>query len=473
MKTIRGSLWTALIFAILVAHGFAQPPLPTNYSKEFMALDSWQFPDTNWLSILGYAPVSFTNLVNATDAGDRNALLLDTTNSNPAFLLYNVIETDGTTNINCQEGSLTFWFNPNWSGTNQGGTGPGDWANFVSLGQWGTNGSSWWALYASPDGSTIYFAGQTNGGSPSTYLSAPVSFTANTWMDIALIYGPTNSALYTNGVLVTNGSGVAYWPGSDVTLFAMGSDTNGFFQARGMFGDWVNYGYQLSDGSIAANFEVYSILFGIMPPTNDLRSAPSSPTNTPTFQAITGTGYLQAISTNTTGCASSSNIWITNVVATPQSNGTMNVTFTIAGGSNGVPYDVFANPIMAPASNTNYPWAWMGQGYQCVTYTVTNLPNAEAFLILGTPLDSDGDGLTDAYERLVSKTDPHNPDTGGSGVLDGWSVLWGLNPRADPSSNPNERSNYSYDPVGRLDLLFGARSENLTNDFEGNLLEAQ
>ena len=49
------------------------------------------------------------------------------------------------------------------------------------------------------------------------------------------------------------------------------------------------------------------------------------------------------------------------------------------------------------------------------TYTLTNLPNTACFLILGTPQDSDFDGLTDAYERLVSKTNPYNADTVATG----------------------------------------------------------
>ena len=320
----------------------------------------------------------------------------------------------------------------------------------------------------------VYFSSQTNGGSPSTYLSAPVNFVSNTWVNICLTYGPTNSALYVNGELVTNGTGVAYWPGPDVTFFAMGSDTNGFFQARGLFDDWVNYDYQLAASDIFGTFEVYSILYGILPPpTPNIGSAPSSPTNTPTFQAITGTGYLQPVSTNTTSCVTSSNIWITNVVATLASNGTMEVTFSIAGGSNDIPYDVFANSVMAPASNTNYPWSWMGQSFHCVTFTITNLPNAAAFFILGTPQDTDHDGLTDAYELLVSKTDPNNPDSNGSGMLDGWDVVFGLNPLVDASTQTNLRSTFTYDPVGRLDLLSGIRAETLTNDFEGNVLQAQ
>jgi hypothetical protein len=57
--------------------------------------------------------------------------------------------------------------------------------------------------------------------------------------------------------------------------------------------------------------------------------------------------------------------------------------------------------------------------------------------MLGTPLDSDGDGLTDAYERLVSHTDPNNPDTAGDGIADSDKVLMGVNPLTPISAIPS------------------------------------
>ena len=148
----------------------------------------------------------------------------------------------------------------------------------------------------------------------------------------------------------------------------------------------------------------------------------------------------------------------------------MDVTFTIAGGSNGIPYDVFANSSLSFGPN-GYPWAWMGQGNQCTTYMLTGIKSTTCFLILGTPVDSDGDGLTDAYELLVSKTDPHNPDDSGDGMLDGWKILWGLNPLINNWAQSAERSNYAYDPAGRLQQVSGVRSGSITNDAEGNVTQ--
>ena len=108
-----------------------------------------------------------------------------------------------------------------------------------------------------------------------------------------------------------------------------------------------------------------------------------------------------------------------NVVATATNNGKMNITFTIEGGLDGLPYDVFVNAQLG----TSFPWAWKGQGYHCKTYTVTGLPNSACFLILGTPQDTDRDGLTDAFENLVSKSDPNVYTTDGTGLADGWEAF--------------------------------------------------
>ena len=151
--------------------------------------------------------------------------------------------------------------------------------------------------------------------------------------------------------------------------------------------------------------------------------------------------YLWLSVSNAASCSygtNAYNVWITNVTAKAVGSGTnvtMNLTFTIEGGADAVPYDVFANSVLGTGTNS-LPWAWMGQGYHCNVYTLTNLPPTTCFLILGTPVDSDNDGLTDAYELLVSHTDPHNPDTDGDGVSDGDEVINGTDPRTANSAVP-------------------------------------
>jgi hypothetical protein len=101
---------------------------------------------------------------------------------------------------------------------------------------------------------------------------------------------------------------------------------------------------------------------------------------------------------------------------------------------------------------------------------LTDLPNVSCFLILGTPQDTDGDGLTDAYEKLVSHTDPNNKYSNLDGLLDSWEVLLGLNPTQNNLTNPSMRSNYSYDSADWLEGISGVRSGAISLDNEGNVL---
>ena len=442
-------------------------------------LDFWSFSDTNhWTSDLGFAPVSFTNL-NVSDLGDGLAVVIDSTNA--AWLQFNTTETDGTNNLEVVEGSVMFWFAPNWASTSQGGAGPGaDGGRLIDVGSYTTNASyGWWSIYVDPDGTNIYFSAQTNNGSGATYLSAPIAWTTNYWHLVALAYSATNSLLYIDGELATNGPGLTILPGPQALSngFFIGSASNGVAQAHGMFDDLTTYNYQLDAGTVNSTF-VLSEMWFLLNPMNqaNISQAPSTPETSPTFEAITGPGYLLAVSTNYTGCVTSSNVWITNTTATV-TNGVVNLTFAIAGGSNGLPYDVFATPALTQPI-TNGIWTWMGQGYQCVTYTIPGLTNSVVFLLLGTPLDSDGDGLTDAYERLVSHTNPYVADTSGDGMLDGWKALWGMSGITNNPAQPSERANYTYDGTGRLETSSGVSYTGFSPevfgfDSEGNITSDQ
>ena len=124
-------------------------------------------------------------------------------------------------------------------------------------------------------------------------------------------------------------------------------------------------------------------------------------------------------------CSYDTNIWISNLSTTRATNGTVSMTFTIQGGADGVPYDVFANSILSSGTN-GIPWAWMGQGYHCNTYTLANLSSSICFLRLGTPQDTSGMGLTDAYEWLVLHISPYGSQTDAYGVPYAWYAMNGL-----------------------------------------------
>jgi alpha-tubulin suppressor-like RCC1 family protein len=224
-------------------------------ANEFVPLGHWTFNNTNtWIGEEGQLPLLVANVVGV-PGWSSNAVLVDY--ASPAMIAYNVVETNGDTNIACQTGSITFWFKPDWSSTNAGGDGPGTWGRLIEMGSNGydlstnlwldysTNG--WWTLYLNPAGTQLLFGTSTNGGGMEN-LSAGISWNSNEWYQIALTYSPTNCALYVDGQLLTNGYGVTFYPNaSDLTNgFRIGSDQNGNNQANGAFDELETFNYPLA-----------------------------------------------------------------------------------------------------------------------------------------------------------------------------------------------------------------------------------
>jgi hypothetical protein len=403
---------------------------PTN-----VPIASWSFHDpTNWTDDAGYSPISFANL-NHSYLGNGSAMVLDT--NIPAWLQFKAVENDGTTNLTVDSGTVTFWFAPNWSSANDtnGGYGPGEYGRLFEVGSYTSDSSyGWWSLFVSGGGTNLYFAAQTNdlSSSMTVYLSTPIDWTTNYFHFVVLTYSPTNTALYLDGVLDTNGPGVTVYPGPDVLANGLyiGSDSNGVLQSHGLFNTVQTYNYPISSNDVQTLFN-WNYGTYMMSPWNyamwSLASAPSSPSTNygSAYNVVTGIGDLQWV--GSVPAITSSNVWITNEVV--MAIGTnYSLKFTIQGGYDGYPYDTFVNSILDFSGDTNKAWAWMGQGFHGNTYIIPDLPNTTCFLILGTPQDSDFDGLTDAYERLVSKTDPDNPSTSGDGISDSDAILEGLNP---------------------------------------------
>lgn len=109
------------------------------------------------------------------------------------------------------------------------------------------------------------------------------------------------------------------------------------------------------------------------------------------------------------------------------------VTFEVQG-TNG-PADMFTTTNLSGNHITNAQWFWLERGPACAVYQYTNQSAAQSYFILGSMQDADTDGLTDAYETLVSKTDPTDADTDNDGMPDGWEVQNQLNPFADDSGD--------------------------------------
>ncbi|HTV41865.1 MAG TPA: LamG-like jellyroll fold domain-containing protein [Candidatus Sulfotelmatobacter sp.] len=423
-------IFVALLISLAQAVHAVMPPEPGGSFPT--PLDSWSFSDhTNWTDDNGNPPISFTN-ISWCQLGDGSSLIVET--NIPAWLNYGIYGTNGATNVVLNgPGSITFWFGPGWTTTNGG---PGDWAQLIDIGQWTSNSSvGYFGLSTDPSGSNILFLAQDGSGNEYS-LSAPISWTTNYFHFAVLTYSSTNVSLYLDGQLATNDlGGLSVWP--DTNVFSggiyFGSDQSGNYLANGLFNTVATYNSVLDSNTVQeiynSELTYYEISPWNIPYMDALGSAPSSPSYTPTYEAVTGTGNLSWVA-SASSCVDGSSaydVWITNVSATISGTGSnnMSLTFTIEGGEPNVPYDVFANSVLHFGTN-GIPWAWMGQGYQCNTYTLTNLPSTDCFIILGTPQDSSGSGLTDAYEWLVLQTSPYGPQSDSYGVPYAWYAQHGL-----------------------------------------------
>ena len=425
----------ALVVATLLPplHAVSITPVGGGSGPGRTLLDSWSFRTSYpWTSDFGYTPVSY-NYLDYSYIGNGASLVVDSTYQ--AWLQYNVLESDGTTNLTVDTGTVMFWFAPNWSSVSLGGTGPGGYARLLEAGSYTPDSSyGWWSLYVDPDGANLYFSTQTNDLSSniSTAITAPISWTTNYFHLIALTYSATNTAIYFDGILATNGPPLTNYPGAGVLAngFYLGSDSNGLNQAHGLYNNFVTYDTPLDDSTIQQTFSSQYPYY-MMNPFNAamfLKSSTNSqPSYTPTYNAISGQGSLELL--GSVACSNSVSpylVWLTDVKATNFVNGTETVIFTIVGGQDGFFYDVFAaSDLQLPIANAQ--WVWLGQGQHCNTYRIT-IPSRNAYLLLGTPKDSDLDGLTDAYELLIAKTNPYNADSDGDGISDSDEILAGTNP---------------------------------------------
>ena len=236
-------------------------------------LGSWRFDTPDWISLQGCLPLSYTNL--QMKSGWSIGAVVVTSNSGPAKLVYPEINTNTSmANISLREGSLRFWFRPNWSSGNTGGPG-GSEARLIEVGTKGTaNGC--WGLYLNSTGTNLYFCTQTNSGTITTNLASAVSWVNNEWHHVTLTYSATNSSLFLDGVSVATGTGVSNWPSSTIRSqgFTIGTDINGSSWAQGRFDSLETFNYAIPSNHVSQYLTTYTNGFATKAKTNFCELAP-------------------------------------------------------------------------------------------------------------------------------------------------------------------------------------------------------
>jgi hypothetical protein len=85
------------------------PPLRLGY---------WRFNTNSWVGEQGQIPLLAQNLASAPS---WSGTAVEVNSGSTANLRYRAFETTGMENINCKNGSVRLWLNPDWNS----GTGPG------------------------------------------------------------------------------------------------------------------------------------------------------------------------------------------------------------------------------------------------------------------------------------------------------------------------------------------------------------
>jgi hypothetical protein len=102
-------------------------------------------------------------------------------------------------------------------------------------------------------------------------------------------------------------------------------------------------------------------------------------------------------------------------------------------------YDVFGttnlSPHVLPLNQTNWIWLQRASGGP-TNFLWTNITPCAAWFQLGTMQDDDGDGLTTAHEKLVTRTNPNMGDTDGDGLGDRDELLQSRNPLVGDNTSP-------------------------------------
>jgi hypothetical protein len=425
---------------LLVDRAAARPRPPGPPYPETGVLASFHFDNPN----------QFTNtslvIQNVALVESWSGYALSMEGDAPKLFFIPAVEQNGKRNFNPTNGTLRLWAANSWSSLAAGGTGPGGPARLFEVGTLaGQQSLTTGALQFSPTGDAISFVTGSQAECVEV-LTAQIQWEAGTWHQIALSYSPQGSWLFLEGQLAAAGPPLALAPPQNVAGtfgLAIGSDLQGN-PAQAEFDELTFFARLQAGDALAWNYTCFAGTAALGPITLEEEAVWLA--RAAGMNGAGRTGAQMLMSTNiqpppwkfgTNTIPPPTNFFtLAGLKLTPPAVDGSNVTMTVVEGTNGVLYDLFSCTNFVGDSMTNSTWVWLGQVTNGQTFTLTNQPWPDGFYVLGTPLDTDLDELTDAYELLVSKTDPNNADTDGDGIPDGWCMRYGLDPLGHVGSLP-------------------------------------
>jgi alpha-tubulin suppressor-like RCC1 family protein len=241
-----------------------------------------------------------------------------------------------------------------------------------------------WSLQVSADGSTVQLFTETGAGLQEV-LQSPIAWQAGTSHNMVLDFGPQATALFLDGALAAQGAGLASIPPS-LGQLVLGSALSGANTAGADFDEFCSFGAWLTENNVGGYYRMTAAEAALGPISPEEQAALGGGTGSPALGTIHTPGNVYDPD-HDTNCSPGGPFYITNVVATLQTNGTTTVRIDIQGGTNGVFYDIFTTGNLAN-SLADYQWTWIGQGLTCNNYTFTNQPPGQAFYALELPSET-------------------------------------------------------------------------------------
>lgn len=459
-------LLAGLLFCSGGALATPRPPLPA-LPHAATTLFHTRFDEAYWP---GHERASLVTVEYGTLVESFSGYALQRTGKSVVPFVVSALDATSRLNVATDAGAIGFWFKPDWTSAAAGGGGPGYAARLVELVAVGDKQTVvGWSLQTSAEGSALVLVGA---GGMETLLKAEIGWTAGEWHWVVLNYGP-KTELWLDGVLAAEGLGTVALP-PKVAGLVLGSSVLGSEMAGGEFEDVYAFRRPLTERQVGFYYQGMKkrSLLGPISAAEEAARAAARAKWKAAREALglaDGGGGVQMLRLvgGTSECITNSPLYITNTVCVFDTNASWTVQFDVQGTNS--PADIFTTTTLSGNSITNSQWTWLERGPSCSTYQYTNQAASQSYYILGTMLDSDGDGLTDAFEKLVSKTNPALWDTDGDGISDRDEVVLGTNPLVDESALTSGRINFQYNAAGWLTNAFGKWSKGISLDAEGNV----
>jgi hypothetical protein len=316
-------------------------------------------------------------------------------------------------NVAKSVGTIRLWYSPiTWASASVGGTGPGDWATLFELVQTNTVDHPFGlVLGIDATGTNLVAVANTETGTV-TLAQAPLAWTTGVWHQIAFVYWTNGVSLVIDDTPETLSATVPVWPNSSIwnqSAFSLGSAFDGTQLAQGQLDEIHTFGFALSTNYLTWSYELYAPIAALGPLPDELDGGGLNSVLPSPCDPCSGGG----------GGDTNSYVggWTTNAGLKFSCNPgpyILNKTNYITMLDEAIPtkaYQIFqATQILGSTLiTTNVFWKLLTTnspiGVSNFSLAIST-NQATSFYVAAAADDFDGDGWSDAFENLITHTDP-------------------------------------------------------------------